>query len=235
MIGIVIRAYLPDPHLSEESRKVVTLGMGLVATMAALVLGLLVSGAYSNFRDQRSKLTEMSASIVFLDKLLANYGLEAKDVREDLRRSLVHTIDQFWPISGSKSIHLERDIDSGNVYIKILALNPNNNKQHSLRDEALAIAYNISQSYDLLVIEQLRSIPEAFLIALSLIVFWFFALFFSFGLYVPTNATVISTFILAALSITIAIFLIIELSTPFEGVIHMPSSPLTEALFRIGK
>ena len=76
MFGVFLRAVLPEHHWNPESKDVVKLGMGLVATMCALILGLLVSSAKSYFDTQSSELTEMSSKIVMLDRLLAHYGPE---------------------------------------------------------------------------------------------------------------------------------------------------------------
>ena len=233
---MVLRAFLPERHLSEESRNIVTLGMGLVATMAALVLGFLIAGAQSSFRDQRSDLIEMSAKIVFLDKLLADYGPETKEARAVLRRSLARTIDQFWPRNQSEPARLEsEDARTETVYGKILSLTPHSDAQRSLQSEALTLTYDLAEARDTLGMEQSRSIPGAFIIVLGLLVFWFVAIFFSFGLYAPTNATVVSTLIIAALSVAIALFIILELNRPFEGLLRMPSAPMVEALDHIGK
>jgi len=85
LAGMILRPSLPDHHLSAESKEVVKLGMGLVGTMAALILGLLVASAKTSFDAQSSELTQASANIVVLDRVLAQYGPETREVRELLR------------------------------------------------------------------------------------------------------------------------------------------------------
>ena len=80
--GILLRRVLPQDHLSADSKQVVTMSMGLVATMAALVLGLLVTSAKSYYDAQSAELTQMSAKVILLDRLLAHYGQETKEVRD---------------------------------------------------------------------------------------------------------------------------------------------------------
>lgn len=236
VIGMLLRAVLPERHLSEESRNVVTLGMGLVATMAALVLGFLIAGAQSNFNNQRSELIDISAKVVFLDRLLAEYGPGAEEARAKLRSSLDSTIDQFWPKDGSAGAMIEpENARTKTVYGEIQSFKPRSDAQRSLRDEALSITYDLAEARDSLVMSQVRSIPAAFIIVLAVLVFWFVAIFFSFGIYAPTNGTVVLTLILSALSVSLALFLILELNRPFEGLIRMPSEPLVEAQEFIGK
>ena len=97
MCGILLRRALPPDHLSADSKDVVKMGMGLVATMAALVLGLLVSSAKSFYDAQSAELTQMSARLILLDRILAHYGPETKEVRDLLRDTLADTIDRIWP------------------------------------------------------------------------------------------------------------------------------------------
>ena len=86
LLGVRVRAALPEDHLSTETKDAVKVGMGLVATMAALVLGLLVASTKGAYDTQKGEVTQMAAKIVFLDRVLANYGSESAESRELLRR-----------------------------------------------------------------------------------------------------------------------------------------------------
>ncbi|MEW6144450.1 MAG: hypothetical protein AB1598_05475 [Thermodesulfobacteriota bacterium] len=235
-IGIFLRKMLPERHLSDESRNMVTIGMGIVATMAALAVGLMIQGAQTNFNNQRSDLIDMSAKIIFLDKLLADYGPGAEGARQVLRSSLERTINQFWPKDGSGGAMIETpESRAETLYYQILSLTPDNDVRRAIRDEAVSLTYDLAQARDTLVMGQTRSIPGVFFILLGIILFWFVAIFFSFGLYAPTNGTVVATLIISALAVTLALFVIMELNRPFDGVLRMPSEPLVEALQNIGK
>src|SRR5437762_304766 len=102
LLGMILRAILPEKHLSAESKDLVKLGMGLIGTMTALVLGLLIASAKSSFDTQRNGLAQLSANIVFLDRSLAHYGPETKDVREMLRASVADMLQRTWPEDGSR-------------------------------------------------------------------------------------------------------------------------------------
>lgn len=236
VLGIFLRAILPERHLTEDSRNMVTIGMGIVATMAAIAVGLMIQGAQISFSSQRSDLIDMSAKIVFLDKLLADYGPEAGDARTALRSTLERTINQFWPKDGSEGAEIEPPVSkSETLYYQILFLKPDNDARRAMRDEALSLTYDLSLARGTIVMGQSRSIPGVFLIVLGIILFWFVAIFFSFGLYAPTNGTVVATLIISALAVTLALFMIMELNRPFDGLLRMPSEPLVEALQHIGK
>ena len=86
--GMLLRKILPKHHLSDESKDVVRLGAGLVATLGALVLGLLIASAKSSYDTQSGHIKQITANVILLDRLLAKYGPEARRIREDLRQSL---------------------------------------------------------------------------------------------------------------------------------------------------
>ncbi|MGH7849522.1 MAG: hypothetical protein ACREOP_04420, partial [Thermodesulfobacteriota bacterium] len=171
-IGIFLRAMLPARHLTDESRNMVTLGMGIVATMAALAVGLMIQGAQTSFSALRSDLIDMSAKIVFLDKLLADYGPEAEGARETLRGSLERTINQLWPNDGSGGAMIEPpESKSETLYYQILSLKPDNDARHAIHDEAVSLTYDLALARDSLVMGQSRSIPGVFLIVLGIILY----------------------------------------------------------------
>jgi hypothetical protein len=239
LLGIFFRAVLPEPHLSEKSNNIIKLGMGLIGTLAALVLALLISGAQSSFREQRSEIAQMSANIIFLDRILADYGTETKEVRDLLRRSVADMLDQMWPPDSSRPAQLDPITEArargGFLYNKIQSLTPHSDAQRSLQAQALSLSFNLVQARLLILTQQVKSVPVAYLIVLAVMVFWFTTIFFSFGLYAPTNATVIATLLVCALSVAVAIFLLVELTTPFEGLLRIPSDALRTALAHLGQ
>ena len=103
LLGMILRGFLPQHHLSPESKDVVKLGMGLIGTMTALVLGLLIASAKNSFDTQRNGLAQLSANIIFLDRVLAHYGPESKDAREMLRASVADMLQHTWPQERSQS------------------------------------------------------------------------------------------------------------------------------------
>src|SRR5437763_15508448 len=115
LVGRTLRGFLPEAHLSTESKDAVKLAMGLVATMSALVLGLLVSSAKGAYDTQRTEVIQMAAKVAFLDRLLAAYGPEAAGVRAQLRETVKEGIDQMWPAQISRPADRNADVSAGNV------------------------------------------------------------------------------------------------------------------------
>jgi len=232
LLGLFLRRVLPEHHRSSESKDVVKVGMGLLATMAALVLSLLVASAKGSYDVQSSEVTQMAAEVALLDRVLAHYGPEAKNARDLFRHSIAGAVARMWPTSGSGTAELNPAAGAEDFYDEIQALSPQTDAQRSLRAEALAIAINLGRTHSLLAAQAGRSIPLPFLVVL---IFWLTVIFMSFGLFAPSNATVITTLLVCALSVSGAIFLILELDQPFQGFIQVSSAPLRSALDHLGR
>jgi hypothetical protein len=233
---MVLRAILPDEHLSAESKDIIKLGMGLIGTMTALVLGLLIASAKSSFDTQRNGLAQLAGNIIFLDRALAHYGTEAKDVREILRASLADMLQRTWPEENGQSGKTE--VKSGTegryevLYDKIQELVPKNDSQRTFQAQAMKTVLDMGQARWLLFAQKGRSIPVPFLVVM---VSWVTLLLGSFSLFAPRNATVVVTLLICALAISSAIFLILELDQPFGGMIQISSAPVREALAQLGR
>jgi hypothetical protein len=233
ILGMFLHSRLPEHHLSEDSKRVVNLGAGIIGTMAALVLGLLVASAKGTYDTQSDEVLDVSAKLALLDRILAQYGPEAKSTREQLRDVVAHAADRLWPEDGSSRGRL--DVESkgpATIFGMIQDLNPLNDAQRTLKNEALSLAMNLGQTRWLLYEQQESSVSRPLVVV---VVFWLTINFISFGLFAPRNATVIATLFLCALAVSGAIFLILEMYRPFGGLIHISSAPLRSALAQMGK
>ena len=235
MLGIFLQRVLPPSHLRPESKDVIKLGTGLIATMAALVLGLLVGSAKTSFDSQTSGFHELATNIILLDRTLSRYGPDAKPARDQLRGTVTSTIERLWPKSGSPTVGLSDatiTTDAGALYDSIRSLSPHDDFQRSLQTQALQIGADLARSRWQLSQPDDGSLPIPFLVVLA---FWLFVLFSSFGLFSPQNATVITVLFVCALSVAGAVFLIVDLDQPFEGLLHISSGSLRGALAQLGQ
>ena len=225
LIGIGLQRLLPKHHLSRESQDVVKLGAGVIATVTALVLGLLVSSAKSSFDAMNARITQMSANIIILDRTLAEYGPEAKNARESLRWSVETTLHKIWPeerIGVSAMAAIERGGAIEAVQAELRQLAPRNDEQRQLLAQARQLASDASQSRWMLIEEAQNELPTTFLVVLVL---WLTILFLSFGLFAPRNATVAAALLIGACTMSAAIFLILEMNRPLDGFIKVSSAP----------
>jgi hypothetical protein len=219
--------------LSTDTKDVVKLAIALIATMSALLVSLLISSAKTAYDARSNELLQASVDIVGIDRLLGHYGPEANDARAELRNSVRAAIERTWPTSGVRSVGIDAKASPVEaLYDKIGELVPRTNAQRGLQTQTLSMAIDLGRLRMLLFEQQARSIPTVFLVVL---VFWLTMIFFSFGLFAPTNATVTSVFFICSLSIAGAIFLILELDQSFEGLIQISSAPLQQALAHLGQ
>jgi hypothetical protein len=208
----------------------VRLGTGLIATIAALVLGLLISSAKTSFDTQTSQVQHVTADVVLLDQLLAHYGPEARDARDLLRRAIGPLVDRVWQESGAKHVKdtpFAATAVAEDANARIDALEPKTEAQRSLKSRAVQLVTDLTQTRLLLFAQSGKSIPMPFL---AVMVLWLAIIFMSFCLFSRLNPTLIVALVVFALSASAAIFLILEMSEPFAGLMQIPSAPLRNAL-----
>jgi len=227
-LGTMLRRTLPKHHLSDDAQNTVRLGVGLIATIAALVLGLLIAAAKGSFDTQNTQLKQITADLILLDNILAQYGPEGRPIREQMRSSVGPFADQLWREKEAvTSGPFETDGAAERVDLAIQKLSPQDAVQRSLQARAVQISNDLAQVRFLLFAETENLIPSPFLAVLA---FWLLIIFASFSLFTPLNETVFACLSLFALSSTGAIFLILEMSRPFTGLLRLSSVPLRSAL-----
>ncbi len=235
MFGMFLRFLIPKHHFSEETKDVIKLGMGLIATMTALVLGLMIATAKSSYDAQDQAVKRTAAKILLLDHMLSNYGPETKDARELLRQTVVSRLEAIWPENRSQPVSLdvpEAVFTDRGIEARILQLSTRNDAQRWLQNQALRIGRDIMETRLLVLGSPGGSIAAPFLVV---VVFWLTIIFGSFGLFAPRNATVVAVLFLCSLSVAGSIFLILEMDRPFEGVMKLSSAPLQYALSHLGR
>jgi hypothetical protein len=228
MLGLRLREALPGHHLGEDSKNIVLLGAGLVVTMSALVLGLLVNSAQTAFDTQRAELMQLSGRIVWLDRVLASYGPGAQPARDRLKMATRRALETMW----SDATRGRPAGATGDLYAEIQALQPATDAQRSAQATAVGIANDIGQTRWLMFEQRQGRLPGALLVGL---VAWLAGVFLAFGLFSPRNPTVVASLLVCALSVTGAIFLILEMYSPFGGIIQVTDEPLRAALEQLGR
>ena len=233
LFGRCVHRYLPEAHLSADSRDSVKLAMGLVATMTALVLGLLVSSAKGTYDTTRSEVIQMAAKVAFLDRVLALYGPEAAEARVELRAVVADAARRIWSTDPGRAAQLAPNQQAGDaLYIAIQRLSPNDDAQRTLKGQVTTLMVDLGQLRSLLVAQSIPSISKPMLIIL---VSWLVVIFFGFSLLAPPNATTTLALVASAFSVAGAIFLILELDHPFGGLIRIPSEPMINVLSHLAK
>jgi hypothetical protein len=231
--GMTLRVRLPEGHLSSDSREAVRLGMGLVATTVALVLGLLIASAKGFYDTQNAEMTQAAANVVLLDRVLVHYGPEANDARAVLRATVAALIERSWQHDDRGKIHFDPAAANGEaIWDKIQELNPTSDNQRSLRTQALTLGIQLGQIRWLMFEQKSSALPTPLLLIL---VAWLTLLFMSFGLFIRPNLTVVISLFASSLAVCSAIFLILEMYHPYTGVIRVSEAPLRAALAQLGQ
>jgi hypothetical protein len=228
LLGAMLRRTLPHHHLSKDSQDVVRLGVGLIATIAALVLGLMIASAKSSFDTKTGQIKQITADVILLDNLLAEYGAAASPIRQQLRGAIVGFAARIWREKEAAAGHpFETSAAAEKIYLDIQSLVPQTELQKSLQARAVQVATDLAQTRLLLFAETDKVIPPPFI---AILVFWLIIIFASFSLFAELNVTTFCFLAVFALSASGAIYLILELSQPFSGLMQIPSAPLRDAL-----
>jgi len=234
-LGSYLRLVLPDEHTQADSKDILMSSAGMMATLIALIIGLLVTSAKGNYDNTTSGITQSAAKIITIDYYLSNYGPDAKASRDLIRQATATAIERIWPnesTQGADLTKMETATGMADVYSKIRELSPQNDSQKYLQSQALQISADMMQSRWMLIEQSQTNLPRIFLVVLT---FWLTVLFVQFGLLAPRNRTAKSALFICSLSMSCAIYLILELNNPLEGTIKVSSAPLHKALSLIGK
>jgi hypothetical protein len=233
LLGQIVGLRLPEPHLSSDSKDAVKLAMGLVATMTALLLGLLVSSAKGSYDTQRSEVLQLAAQTRLMSRVLDLYGPETAEARELFRRLMTEYVRRMWPDRPGTKTSLELDEEAGNgLYLALERLEPRDEKQRNLKAQAMRLVVELGQLRTLLLVQSISSIPTPLLIAVAC---WLVIIFFGFSVLAPPNATTGIALIASAVSVAGAVFLILELDQPLGGMVRIPSAPMVNALGHVEK
>ena len=235
LLGMYLRNILPDHHLQDDSKDAMKAGIAIVATLAALVLGLLISSAKNSLDEMNTAFTQSGAKIIMLDRVLNFYGPETEEIRGQLRDVVQIMIDRIWHKDKTKKIKTQTSKRTDGMELivdKLRVLTPQNDSQRLLQTQALQIGNDLLQSRWLVIEQAQITLPMTFLVIL---IFWLTILFISSGLFSPYNSTVIIVFLVCAMSVSSAIFLVEDMSRPFEGTMKVSSAPFVKALERLSK
>ncbi len=228
LIGMAIRRALPEEHVGSDAKDIVRLTTGLMATMSALVLGMLVSSSKASYDASKNDVAGISSEIVNIDRLLAKYGPETDEIRAEFRHVLEGNLYRIWPTETARPAELKPD-EAGELLIdQVDLLAPKTDKQVSIKAQVTPMIAGLRKSQWLMFLKSRQgAIP---LPLLAVLVSWVAAIFVSFGLFAPRTSTVVVTLALGALAVSSAIFIILEMSSPFSGVLQISPSPVIEAL-----
>jgi hypothetical protein len=227
--GRYLGRHLPKEHLKSETTDFVKIVAALITTMAAILLGLQLSSAKNSFDSQQAEVTGIAADIVIFDTTLSHSGAGSQRSREMFHQLVAEMIDRTWPDEWH-TVRLAAPTGTSELYDSVSEIIPRTEEQRISKNSAITFALALAKQVRYLGKEQTSWTSRA-LLAVELA--WITIIFASFGLIAPRNGTALAALILCASAVAIAIFLIVEMSEPFSGFIHIPSTSLREALAQI--
>lgn len=228
LAGIFLKDFLPEHLLSEDSKKIIESSRSVVVGLAALTLGLLIATAKTSFDTKETELKESTAKMIALNRLLLKEGNLSEKARASLRQNASNGIAIIEKI-GREGLNPKIASGEGiDIFIaSLMELPEQNASQIWIKNSALSLGNEIALSRWKIYQSSSSTVSPLFL---SVLVFWLMTIFFSLGLISPLNASVLIALFTAALSMTGAILLTLELDQPYGGMIHMSTEPLKMAL-----
>jgi hypothetical protein len=227
--GSKLKARLPAHHLTDETKSLVSVSMAVVATISALVLGLLISNANAKFTRLGGEVTTLSAEILRLDHILRRYGPDAEPARATLLQYAQYKRADLFPenpvdvrIGNPSTYELLQHLED-----ILLALKPSNSRDQWWLGQAMTLAAKIGDSRWLLAQQVGQGTPKAFV---AVLVTWLALLFASFGLFAPHNLTSALTLTLCAIAVASSVTMLLELEQGFGGLVRLSSEPMRQAV-----
>jgi len=229
LLGIFIRARLPENDLDSDSKDTVKLIIGLIATLTALVLGLLISSAQSLYFTQTSEVQQLATHLIQIDRFLGDFDRDGAQARQLLRQFVASDIERTWrnDRTGSPSAPFQVVSEGQQLFSQIASLQATTNLQRFGQARMLQLLSTVGETRRLLAEQAHSSLSWVFL---AVLVAWLTLLFFGFGLFAHFNRTVVVALFTGALSVAAAVFVILEMTQPYSGWIQVSSAPLRDAL-----
>lgn len=224
-LGVWLARRLPTDHLSKESQDTIIIAIGMVAAMTSLVLGLLTAEMKSSFdvadqeiKAQAARLEEMNMTTREVDN--PSVAAIRQSLAELARLALAETFE------GAGRSGRARQIYAG-IYQTIMNMPAPTVLDQQVRSDLHDQLLDLTQHHLAVIQETKGTIPLPFL---YMMVAWTAMIFMSWAIFAPRNATVISIFVICAASVSGALFLILEMDSPFDGIIAISSEPLRTAI-----
>jgi Protein of unknown function (DUF4239) len=233
LVGMAVRRAMPADRLGSGEKEVARLVTGLMTTMTAIVLGMLVSSAKASYDARTNEIAEISSQVVTIDRMLSKYGTETAEMRAQFRLLVEASVNRIWPAQAPEHVEL-KPRDEGEILVdELQLLAPKSGAQAEVKAQILRMIVELRQMQWLLF---LKSQQSALPIPLLLVVVtWLSLIYLSFGLFTQPSSTIIVTLAFGALAVSTAVLIILELYTPFRGVLRISSNPILEALSEMGR
>jgi len=219
---------LPEHHRQDDTSAVVRLAANLFVVMSSLVLGLMINSARNTFESIDRNVHTFSTDLILLDRTLRLYGPEAGSARELLTAYVQRVVDTS-ANDGSTTVVPNKlsELLLNQVGDRLEALTPADAKRSAVQQSAMQQLQKVIEMRWVLAEQSEGVLPTPLI---CLLVAWLTLIFASFGFRAPRNATIIGTVLVSAALVAAAVYLIVDMDTPFTGPIQISPAPLQRAL-----
>jgi len=227
--GLFLRDKLPDAHLSGDSKDVIRLATALIGTMAAVVVALLFASTRSTYEATNSQVARLTAGVVELDQLLKEYGgPESLALRQALRSDVTSMVAAIWRDDAPVTGELLRPVThEETVLYKLRQLEPKTPVQTAIKTRALVVSNDIEQTRLILLAQPPDTLSKPFI---TVLVLWLCFIFASFSMSAKANPTLVAVLLICGFTAATAIYLVLELGQPFDGLLQLSNKALRHAL-----
>jgi uncharacterized protein DUF4239 len=224
LVGVFLRHTLPKRYFNKNTTDTVKLCAGVIATLAALTLGLLIASAKASYDARVTQIRQIAANLILSDRLLTLYGEEGKDARSTLRVMVPLVTDQIWSENQMKGPQSYHAVNASEEYVnRIYEMKPKNDFQRNIRERVLATALEMGRAR-LSLFSQLNSVlPPPLLVVLAI---WFAVLFIAYTMYAEINVVSLIALLACAISVSAAMYLLYQMNNPFSGIMAIPKIDL---------
>lgn len=233
--GAFLRKHLPSEHFTEETMEVVKLGLGFLATLSALVMGLVISSSKASY-DAKAEMVHTSAAlIVQLDSSLRQIGPEADHIRQELKESVVSTMRQIWGARNANSDAPDSVATKRRVVQlekMLFALSVSSEMQRQAQANAFKLVAELARINAASFTQRGSDVIAPLL---AVVTCWMMLNIAGWNLFAPANRMVVVVNVVCALSVASAIFLILEMDQPFNGIVGISDAPMRAALLRLSE
>ncbi len=229
VLGVTISSNLPEQYFDQRTRDIIKAARDVIVGVAALTLGLLIATAKTSFDERARELKLESSKAVMIDRMLYQYGPETRHARQLVRAMLVNGVERIEQAmqNGVEQEKKRRDTLTDDLHLEVISLKPKNDIQTELRTEAISLSKEIMQSR-WMVHQSLSTTIQ--LPLLFILVFWLSCIFLYLGIGVSASPGIVATLLLAALSMSGAIYLTLAFDRPHEGLVRVSAEPFRLAL-----
>ncbi len=232
VLGLFLRVHLRDRDFIDKPPEVVKLGVALISLVAALLLSLQLSSAKASFDSLTDEVSQISGDVMLLDRTLARYGPEAQPIRDRIKVSAGRALEGLWPAEPMSHADVTANLLTDmSIFNAFQMLSPKTEAQQLLKSHAVETAFSIGRTRVLMAAQQSKTVNFPMMV---LLIFWLTIVFVSYGIFAPRKSSAMVFLCIFAVALAAAVFLLIELYTPFSGVLRVSDAPLRTAIAQLG-